>query len=147
MQPVKPGLFVWGGVDAAAHYGNIFFHQPQSECRNKDNGNYLSFKFKMQGNCSSREDARSRDGCISVGALIEIENYYFSSRTFHFHFFLQQNRVVRLGALCSDSVQCCTSIFIHLIYVPGDADELTTFKIILLSAAVFFYWENQLLFI
>ena len=28
--------------------------------------------------------------------------------------------------------------FVHLIYVPGDADELTTFKIILLSAAVFF---------
>lgn len=45
IQPVQAGLF-FRGCWCCSLWKHIF-HQPPTECRNTDNGNYLSFKLKL----------------------------------------------------------------------------------------------------
>lgn len=45
IQPVKPGLCRGCSYGWCCSLWKHFFHQPQCERANKDNGNYLSFKF------------------------------------------------------------------------------------------------------
>lgn len=136
IQPVKPGLFRGCSHSRRRSLWKHLFHLLQSERTNKDNGNYLSFKFKL---FIERTHNHTMAGFQS--GLIKIEKYDILPALSIL--FYNVRGIIMCGWLHKVCCTCGFCLRINTWSVPYDAEVLSFQIFSFISRGIF--WDLVIL--